>query len=102
MSLRVAALPNGGNFLGVPPYFLIAFEIGGSPTMANIGSDPSQLSWTVDHQRGVWHHEHRKRPRLILDASEGANSMLTIVDSKQLWWSGYDLVRDLRYANHFP
>lgn len=55
-------LPNGTSF-GVPPYFLIALELGGVPTMTNIGTDPSKLSWKADHK-------------------QGASLLLTIVDSQ--------------------
>ena len=38
--------------VGVPPYYLIAFEAGGIPTTTMIGSDPNNLSWQAIHKRG--------------------------------------------------
>ncbi|KIP02077.1 hypothetical protein PHLGIDRAFT_60745, partial [Phlebiopsis gigantea 11061_1 CR5-6] len=35
----------------VPPYYLIAFEVGGVPTTTNLGSDASNLSWKNTHKR---------------------------------------------------
>ena len=37
---------------GVPPYYLIAFEVGGIPTTTMIGNDPQNLSWTAIHKAG--------------------------------------------------
>ncbi|KAI0075008.1 hypothetical protein K474DRAFT_1600548, partial [Panus rudis PR-1116 ss-1] len=59
----VVPLNSSTTDLGVPPYTLIAFEVGGSPTRQVIGSDPANLSWKVDH-------------------SAGSTLMLTIIDSK--------------------
>ncbi|EDR06206.1 uncharacterized protein LACBIDRAFT_329023 [Laccaria bicolor S238N-H82] len=36
-----------GNISGVPPYYMTAFAIGGTPTTTLIGTDASSLSWTV-------------------------------------------------------
>ncbi|KAK7679058.1 hypothetical protein QCA50_018002 [Cerrena zonata] len=49
--------------IGVAPYTMYAFQPGGIPTMQNIGSDPNNLTWQVDH-------------------SSGAQLMLIVVDSK--------------------
>lgn len=38
--------------LGVPPYSMYTFEPGGVPHIQRIGSDPTSLSWTVDHLPG--------------------------------------------------
>ncbi|KAJ7143982.1 hypothetical protein C8R44DRAFT_564898, partial [Mycena epipterygia] len=33
----------------VPPFYMIAFAVGGAPTTTLIGTNESGLSWTVDH-----------------------------------------------------
>lgn len=48
---------NSTGSYGVPPYSLIAFELGGVPTMTNIGNDPNNLVWRADHKRGVWRQQ---------------------------------------------
>ncbi|KAK7679063.1 hypothetical protein QCA50_018007 [Cerrena zonata] len=37
----------------VPPYTMYAFESGGTPRTQNIGSDPHNLTWVVDHSPGT-------------------------------------------------
>ncbi|KAJ7595332.1 hypothetical protein C8J56DRAFT_775523, partial [Mycena floridula] len=37
----------------VAPYYMMAFEIGGIPTTTLLGSDVSNLRWTVDHVPGT-------------------------------------------------
>ncbi|KAJ7912992.1 hypothetical protein B0H13DRAFT_2326757 [Mycena leptocephala] len=34
---------------GVPPFYMIAFEVGGAPTTSFIGTNASNLAWTVRH-----------------------------------------------------
>ncbi|CCM00033.1 uncharacterized protein FIBRA_02059 [Fibroporia radiculosa] len=51
MSIVVESITNNASELGVPPYYLIAFEAGGIPTTSMIGSEPSQLRWQVGHRR---------------------------------------------------
>ncbi|KAJ7641362.1 hypothetical protein FB45DRAFT_862568 [Roridomyces roridus] len=38
--------------LGIPPYYMQAYPIGGTPTTSLIGTDQNQLSWTVDQPIG--------------------------------------------------
>ncbi|KAJ7143981.1 hypothetical protein C8R44DRAFT_973745 [Mycena epipterygia] len=38
---------------GVPPFYMIAFAVGGAPTTAFIGTNKSDLKWTVDHSVGT-------------------------------------------------
>ena len=38
--------------VGQGPYTMIAFPPGGVPTMQEIGSDPNNLTWTVDQPAG--------------------------------------------------
>ena len=44
---------NDTTALGVPPYYLLAFEAGGVPTTTMVGSDPANLSWQAIHKRGM-------------------------------------------------
>ncbi|KAK7679062.1 hypothetical protein QCA50_018006 [Cerrena zonata] len=39
-------------FQGVPPFTMYAFKVGGIPTTQVIGSDPTNLTWVVDHSPG--------------------------------------------------
>ncbi|GJE93630.1 hypothetical protein PsYK624_097900 [Phanerochaete sordida] len=38
--------------VGVPPYYLMAFELNGVPTTTSLGSDLNNLSWQVTHKAG--------------------------------------------------
>ncbi|KAJ7475204.1 hypothetical protein B0H11DRAFT_2158629 [Mycena galericulata] len=38
---------------GVPPFYMMAFPVGGIPTTTLIGTDESDLSWTVDQPVGA-------------------------------------------------
>ncbi|KAJ7143973.1 hypothetical protein C8R44DRAFT_558263, partial [Mycena epipterygia] len=38
---------------GVPPFYMIAFAVGGAPTTTLIGTNESELKWTVDHPVGT-------------------------------------------------
>lgn len=40
------------NNVGVPPYYLFAFEAGGIPSVSMIGTDHNNLSWQNTHKRG--------------------------------------------------
>ncbi|EIN04472.1 hypothetical protein PUNSTDRAFT_92833 [Punctularia strigosozonata HHB-11173 SS5] len=40
-------------YLGTPPYYLTAAEIGGTPTTQMIGTNSSNLTWTVTHKAGT-------------------------------------------------
>ncbi|KLO12101.1 hypothetical protein SCHPADRAFT_854361 [Schizopora paradoxa] len=48
--------------LGTPPYYMIAFKPSGIPTTSFIGSDPTNLTWTVNQ-------------------AEGSNLLLSVVDA---------------------
>ncbi|TCD71080.1 hypothetical protein EIP91_000172 [Steccherinum ochraceum] len=43
---------NDSTKLGTPPYYLLAFELGGVPTTTMVGTDPTKLSWQANHARG--------------------------------------------------
>ncbi|KZT01644.1 uncharacterized protein LAESUDRAFT_752523 [Laetiporus sulphureus 93-53] len=62
MTIVVESLSSNSSELGVPPYYLIAFELGGVPTTRMVGPDASKLYWQVGHR-------------------EGSMLMLTMVDS---------------------
>lgn len=47
----IAELWNGT--IGVAPYYLIAFELGGIPTTTPLGSDPTNMTWTANHKAGA-------------------------------------------------
>lgn len=57
VTLFVEAMPtsrtNSPLVVSTPPYTLYAFEPGGIPKAQNIGSDPSNLTWVVDHSPGM-------------------------------------------------
>ncbi|KAJ7813931.1 hypothetical protein B0H14DRAFT_2182083, partial [Mycena olivaceomarginata] len=38
---------------GIPPFYIMAFPVGGSPITSFIGTDPSNLTWTVRHPAGT-------------------------------------------------
>ncbi|KZS88581.1 hypothetical protein SISNIDRAFT_257633 [Sistotremastrum niveocremeum HHB9708] len=40
------------NPLSVPPYYMMSYEIGGTTSVSQIGSNASNLSWTVNHAAG--------------------------------------------------
>ncbi|KZP24229.1 hypothetical protein FIBSPDRAFT_888957 [Athelia psychrophila] len=48
----VAALPNSTS-MGVPPYYMIAYESGGIPTTTNIGTNATNLSWQAGYGIGT-------------------------------------------------
>lgn len=52
LSPVVESKSSNASALGVPPYYMLAFELGGVPTTTMVGSDPSKLSWQVRHKRG--------------------------------------------------
>lgn len=53
LGLTVFPLNTSTTFVGTPPYYLTAAEIGGVPTTDNIGTDPANLQWTVNHKAGT-------------------------------------------------
>lgn len=56
VTLFVEAMPTSQNddplTVTVPPYTMYAFEAGGTPNTQNIGSDPHNLTWVVNHSPG--------------------------------------------------
>lgn len=44
---------NDPSALGVGPYYMLAFEIGGIPTTSMIGNDPADLWWQANHKQGL-------------------------------------------------
>ena len=66
------------------PYYMLAFPIGGTPTVQHIGDNVSDLSWTVDQPPGSSSPiPHRPRPfhkvpdRLFADSQ----LFLSVIDS---------------------
>ena len=67
---------------GDPPYYMIAFKPSGIPTTSLVGSDPTNLSWTVNQPSGkpcvgttVY------SPNLCISII-GSSLLLSIVDSQ--------------------
>ncbi|KAJ3480187.1 hypothetical protein NLI96_g8529 [Meripilus lineatus] len=52
LSIVVSSISTDPNALGVPPYYMLALEQGGVPTTQNVGNNPGNLSWVVDHVAG--------------------------------------------------
>lgn len=52
LSIIAEPLLSNSSVIGVAPFYLIAFEVGGIPTTTMVGSNPSNLSWTANHKRG--------------------------------------------------
>ncbi|KAJ7730876.1 hypothetical protein DFH07DRAFT_848241 [Mycena maculata] len=50
---------------GVPPYYMMAFPVNGTPTTTLIGTDESNLAWTVDQPLGS---------QLLLDVVDSTGS----------------------------
>ncbi|KAJ7595329.1 hypothetical protein C8J56DRAFT_775704, partial [Mycena floridula] len=50
ISITIKDIPGA---VPVPPYYMMAFEIGGIPTTTLLGSNVSNLKWTVDHAPGT-------------------------------------------------
>lgn len=65
-SVPLVIIPPASNAsaVGVPPYYLLAFEPGGVPTTTMVGRDPKNLTWIANHK-------------------QGAKLMLTMMDSQQ-------------------
>lgn len=61
--------------IGTPPYYLMAFEVGGIPTTNFAGTDPNSLNWQVNHQAG----EPCYRQLGVLFSSETCLSMKELV-----------------------
>jgi len=45
--------PTTNSTHGTPPYYMMAFAIGGTPITSLIGSDENNLSWTITHPVGA-------------------------------------------------
>lgn len=39
---------------GVPPFYMMAFAVGGTPTTTLLGTNETDLHWTVDHPVGEY------------------------------------------------
>jgi hypothetical protein len=53
-SVPIHIIPLNGS-TGVPPYSILAFEVGGTVTnYTNAGSDPDNLNWVVGHQGSTY------------------------------------------------
>jgi hypothetical protein len=53
LPLVVTSLNNDGVTFGVPPYYMMAMELGGTPTIDYVGTDRTALSWVVNHAAGT-------------------------------------------------
>lgn len=53
LPIIVQSITNDTSAVGVPPYYVVAFEPGGVPTTQNVGNSSGNLSWLVDHAAGV-------------------------------------------------
>ena len=55
-SVPLVIIPPASNAsaVGVPPYYLLAFEPGGVPTTTMVGSDPKNLTWIANHKQGEY------------------------------------------------
>ncbi|CAK5263604.1 unnamed protein product [Mycena citricolor] len=63
--LRNVHINTSETSLGIPPYFMGVFAIGGTPSVTPIGSNASSLSWTVDQPIGT---------KLLLTVFDGTGS----------------------------
>ncbi|KAI0340989.1 hypothetical protein BDW22DRAFT_373449 [Trametopsis cervina] len=52
LKLTTEPLNTSSTSSGIPPFYMIAFEVEGIPTTTLIGSDPNNLSWQNVHRRG--------------------------------------------------
>ena len=66
--------------IGIPPYYMLAFELGGVPTTSMIGADLNNLQWQVNHARGT--HDNQTLSCAPLTIYTGSALMLALVDSK--------------------
>jgi hypothetical protein len=48
----VNSLNNDGVSFGQPPYYVMALEVGGIPTVDPVGEDRTSLNWVVRHAAG--------------------------------------------------
>ncbi|KAJ7471820.1 hypothetical protein FB451DRAFT_1399128 [Mycena latifolia] len=51
--ITVKPFDPANNTHGVPPFYMMALPVGGTPTTSLIGTDESNLSWTVDQPVGA-------------------------------------------------
>lgn len=51
-TLKLINSTNSAGALGVPPYYISAFKASGHPTTSLLGSDPNNLTWTVNMASG--------------------------------------------------
>jgi len=45
--------PTTNSTRGTPPYYMIAFAVGGTPITTLIGTDENNLNWTITHPVGA-------------------------------------------------
>ena len=53
MKIRVFPPNNTSTYVGVPPYYMMAYAEGGTTIVSHIGDDPNQLSWQVQNPKGM-------------------------------------------------
>ncbi|KAJ7795471.1 hypothetical protein B0H13DRAFT_2511330, partial [Mycena leptocephala] len=68
--IHVKPFNPANNTHGVPPFYMMAFAIGGTPSTTLIGTDESNLSWTVN------------QPHTHAHVDAGSQLLLQVVDSQ--------------------
>ena len=53
LGISVISLNNDSVSFGVPPYYLMALEVDGTPTTTPVGQNRTNLSWVVRHRAGM-------------------------------------------------
>lgn len=71
---------NATGNLGIAPYYMISFPIGGIPVSTPIGSDPDNLSWKVTHPAGKCDNYYSSHERCLI-LHPGSKLLLSVVDS---------------------
>ncbi|KAK7018094.1 hypothetical protein VNI00_018374 [Paramarasmius palmivorus] len=51
-SIVVESFDTSDSSYGVAPYYMISYELGGTPKISSLGIDPNNLQWTVNHAAG--------------------------------------------------
>lgn len=82
LSLFVSAVDNP-SVIGTPPYYMMAFPIGGTPRVYPIvGPDINQLNWTMDYDIGVFLNTPNSLLTLISGfIFVGTKLILSVVDA---------------------
>ncbi|KAJ7312404.1 hypothetical protein DFH08DRAFT_654985, partial [Mycena albidolilacea] len=68
--IQVKPFNPANNTHGVPPFYMMAFAIGGTPSTTLIGTDETNLSWTVN------------QPHTHAHVDAGSQLLLQVVDSQ--------------------